>query len=222
MTPSTRRAAAHAAGPGVAELGADSGAGPGAAGLGEAPAARPLRADAARNRQRILAAAEEVFAREGITAPVEVVAATAGVGVGTVYRHFPTKEALFEAIVATRLDDLLAAAEGLDGADGTEALFAFLDRMADEAAAKHDLVDAMLAAGIDVKSACADRFELLEARVDRLRERAVAEGGMRPDVTTPEVIGLVIGVCQSAERAGMEPECCHRMVRVVCDGLRAT
>src|SRR5665213_791075 len=71
---------------------------------------RPLRADALRNRARILNAAEEVFALEGVGAPIDVVAERAQVGVGTLYRHFPTKEALFEAIVLERLQALLATA----------------------------------------------------------------------------------------------------------------
>ena len=66
-----------------------------------------MRADAVKNRARILQAAEEVFAANGISAPIDMVAEQAGVGVGTVYRHFPTKEALFEAIVLTGLQELV-------------------------------------------------------------------------------------------------------------------
>ena len=76
------------------------------------PGARPMRADAVKNRQRILEAAEEIFATEGVSVPIDAVAERAGVGVGTLYRHFPTKEALFEAIVMARLEYLLEQRQG--------------------------------------------------------------------------------------------------------------
>src|SRR5271156_1993990 len=87
-------------------------------------ATRPLRADAAKNRERILEAAEATFTAEGVSAPIDAVAERAGVGVGTVYRHFPTKEALFEAIVITRLDALIEITRQLAELDEpTDALF---------------------------------------------------------------------------------------------------
>ena len=73
----------------------------------EAQETRPMRADAVKNRARILEAAEEIFATEGVSVPIDAVAERAGLGVGTLYRHFPTKEALFEAIVVERLERLL-------------------------------------------------------------------------------------------------------------------
>ena len=81
--------------------------------LRDAGILRPLRADARRNRAKVLEAAEEVFASEGLAVPIDEVARRAGVGVGTVYRHFPTKEALFEAIVVARLEALVERAEEL-------------------------------------------------------------------------------------------------------------
>lgn len=182
---------------------------------------RPMRADAARNRLRILQAAEEVFARQGIAVPVDVVAEHAGVGVGTVYRHFPTKEALFEAIVVTRIDDLLRTAEDAQRGEPTEAFFAFLRRMAEQIALKHDLFDAMAAAGVDFKSRCAEQMDELRSLADDLRCRAVEDGGVRSDVTIDEVMGLVIGACLGAERPGMGAQCGDRMLQVVIDGLRA-
>ena len=82
----------------------------------DAPGARPMRADAVKNRQRILDAAEAIFATEGLSVPIDTVAERAGVGVGTLYRHFPTKEALFEAIVTARLEYLLELARAHAGA----------------------------------------------------------------------------------------------------------
>lgn len=188
----------------------------------EAPAdVRPLRADAQRNRRRILEAAEQTFAREGIAVPVDVVAERAGVGVGTLYRHFPTKEALFEAIVLGKLDDLVAATSGGEGEDPTELFFSFLSMMADQVSLKHDLFDALAAAGVDVKSRCGDRVQQLQRSLDRLRQRAVECGGVRGDVTIEEIMGLVIGACRGMERPGVSDAERRRMVGIVCDGLRS-
>ena len=158
---------------------------------------RPLRADAAKNRERILEAAEATFTAEGVSAPIDAVAQRAGVGVGTVYRHFPTKEALFEAIVTARLDELCETTRQLAEGDApNDALFSFLREFGRQASAKQDLFDAMDAAGLDIKSACAASVEELTRGIDLLLERAKAAGGVRDDVA------------------------CQRMVEIVCDGIR--
>ena len=91
---------------------------------------RPLRADAARNREKVLRAAREAFAESGYGVPLDEIAARAGVGPGTVYRHFPAKEALFEAVVTARITDLVNEARvRADAADPGEAFFGFLTRM---------------------------------------------------------------------------------------------
>lgn len=182
---------------------------------------RPLRADAQRNRRRILEAAEEVFAKDGIAVPIDVVAERAGVGVGTLYRHFPTKEALFEAIVLTKLDELIAATQDDKDEDPTEVFFGFLAKMADQVSLKHDLSDALAAAGFDVKSRCGDRFQQLQDALDRLRQRAVDDGGVRGDVSIEQIMGLVIGACRGVDRPGMVDPDPRPMVGIVCDGLRA-
>src|ERR1700730_19159475 len=105
---------------------------------------RPLRADAARNRESVLRAAGEAFAEPGYGVPLDEIAARAGVGPGTVYRHFPTKEALFEAVVTARVQDLVADARArADAADPGDAFFGFLARIAAESAAKRDLTAAI-------------------------------------------------------------------------------
>jgi AcrR family transcriptional regulator len=184
---------------------------------------RPVRADAVKNRQRILEAAEATFAAEGLAVPIDRVAERAGVGVGTLYRHFPTKEALFEAIVMTRLEDLVAAAQSAaDAEDPTEALFAFLRHFGCEAEAKHDLFDAMGAAGFDIKSQCAATVEELKRAVDRLVERAKAAGTIRTDVGAEEIIGLIMGACQAARQSGYDQAASQRMIDIVCNGLRTS
>jgi AcrR family transcriptional regulator len=184
-------------------------------------AGRPMRADAVKNRQRILVAAEEVFADRGVAAPIDDVAERAGVGIGTLYRHFPNKEALFEAIVLTRLEELAAAAAAPPGAgDPGEALFAFLREFAGKVSNKHDLIDALGAAGIDIKSRCADMVGQLEAGVDGMLARAQGAGAIRPGLTTREVMGLIMGVCQAGEHSELDGASRLRMLDVVCDGLR--
>src|SRR6476620_9438041 len=107
-------------------------------------AGRPLRADAARNREKVLQAARQAFAESGYGVPLDEIASRAGVGPGTVYRHFPSKEALFEAVVTARITDLVSDARArADADDPGEAFFGFLARIAGEAAAKRDLPDAI-------------------------------------------------------------------------------
>src|ERR1700722_7666792 len=111
---------------------------------------RPMRADAARNHEKILRAAEEIFALDGVMVPIDIVAERAGVGIGTLYRHFPTKEALYEEIVVTRLRGLIATAdECLEDPDKQEGFRSFLREFAHLASEKHDLFDALGQAGID-------------------------------------------------------------------------
>lgn len=180
-----------------------------------------MRADAVRNRQRILEAAEDVFARVGLAVPVDVVAEAAGVGVGTLYRHFPTKEALFEAIVVSRLESFVEAAADATASDApARAFFDFLHEFARQASLKRDLFDALLVAGIDIKSQCADLVGELERGIGRLLERAENAGAVRSDVTVKDVIGLVMGTCNAAAQANLDEAACDRMIDVVCDGLR--
>jgi AcrR family transcriptional regulator len=182
---------------------------------------RPKRADAVRNRERILRAAQEVFAAEGLAVPVDAVAERAGVGVGTLYRNFPTKEALFEAIVMATLQDMIQRAKSCAMAeDPGAAFFSFLEEFVERAVEKRDLRDALDAEGIDFKARFATVIEELQEQVGRLMERAVAAGELRDDLTTPEVIGLVSGACHAADASGLDSKSCLRIARVVCDGLK--
>jgi AcrR family transcriptional regulator len=180
-----------------------------------------MRADALKNRERILEAAETTFASLGLAVPIDVVAERAGVGVGTLYRHFPTKEALFEAIVMTRLEDLVDDTTARsDASDPADAFFSFLRRFANEALAKADLFDAMNAAGFDIKSRCAEMVEDMKRGIDVLVVRAKTVGAIRPDITADEVMSLISGTCMAARQAGFDDASCQRMVDIVCDGMR--
>jgi AcrR family transcriptional regulator len=178
-----------------------------------------LRADAQRNRARILEAAEVVFAAEGIAAPVDTIADKAGVGVGTLYRHFPTKEKLCEAILLDRLSTLTLDARALaDDQDPAAAFFGFLDHVVDEAAAKRDLFVAVMGAGAEFELAAADVKEELADAMDTLLRRAQAAGAVRSDVTGLTVMSLVGATCQAAAHAGSSPA--GELLGIICDGLR--
>src|ERR1700730_6420719 len=117
--------------------------------------ARPLRADAVRNRARLLEVAYETFAAEGLSVPVDEIARRAGVGAGTVYRHFPTKEALFQAVIQDRMQRLVDDGYALlESAGPGEALFSFLRSMVLQwGATERGLAGARAGVGIDIASA---------------------------------------------------------------------
>ena len=179
------------------------------------------RADAAKNRLRILEAAEEVFAAEGVNASVDAVAERAGLGVGTLYRNFPTKEALFEAIVVLRIDELSRAIESVaEAEDPGEAFFDFLRLLAERAALKRDLFAALATAGIDIKSQCAETYDRMHQAIAQLLERAQTGGAVRLDIDASEAIGLVVGTCLAAEQSPGFVGSSGRMLDVVFDGMR--
>ncbi|MGB8178547.1 MAG: TetR/AcrR family transcriptional regulator [Acidimicrobiales bacterium] len=189
----------------------------------DAAAAKPMRADAQRNHDKILAAAEEIFALDGVTVPIDLVAERAGVGIGTLYRHFPTKEALYEAIVVTRLDELVDTADAyIDDTtdDARGALDAFLREFARQASDKKDLFEALEKSGFDFKARFADRVEELVARIDVLRRRAVDAGAIRGDVDTQDIMNLVMGTCHAAAQSGTDDQAVQRCVGIVLAGLQ--
>src|SRR5438552_11718335 len=151
---------------------------------------RPLRADARRNRERVLRAARDAFAESGYGVPLDEIAARAGVGPGTVYRHFPAKEALFEAVVTARITDLVSDAQArADAADPGEAVFGFLTRIAGGAAAKRDLPDAISIAG----SLREEPFAALHL----LLRPAQEAGAVRAGIRTSDLIVLMKGMFAS-------------------------
>jgi AcrR family transcriptional regulator len=183
---------------------------------------RPLRADAERNRQRVLEVAQTVFATEGLAVPIDEVARRAGLGVGTLYRHFPTKEALFLAIVLDRMERLAAdAAAGAEAPDPGEAFFRFLERMVEEGSAKRDLVDALSGTSLDFGRAAKEVKKRLHDALALLLARAQKVGAVREDVGVLEVLALVTGTFASMDRLGSGgARGRERLFAVVCDGLR--
>jgi AcrR family transcriptional regulator len=177
---------------------------------------RKLRSDAARNRARLLDVAYEAFAAEGLAVPIDEIARRAGVGAGTVYRHFPTKEALFKAIVADRLDQLVDHARTLtDERDPGDALFAFLTTMVTEGAADHGLVDALAGVGFDL-----DAEERFMTTLGDMLTRAQEAGAVRPDVDLHDLKSLLVGF-QAMQRYNGDADVTTRLLAVIRDGLES-
>jgi AcrR family transcriptional regulator len=168
-----------------------------------------------------LAAADAAFADEGLGVPVDDIARRAGVGAGTLYRHFPTKEALFEAVLVAHIDRLARYGQELATTDPPdEALFAFVGRLASEAASKRNLIDALSGAGLDVKATSSAAKAALEEVFQVLLARAQDAGLVRRDVQPADLMGLVMGACALATRD--RTDCSQsRMLAVVCAGLKA-
>ena len=187
----------------------------------EPQAERRLRADAQRNRDRILEVARETFTQEGLNVPVDLIAERANVGVGTLYRHFPTKEALAGAILTSRLEALIGEAEQLaESPDPGDAFFGFLRLMATRSAADMALADAFTEAGYDVKSGSAQFKDRLLEAIDRLLRRAQAAGAVRTDLTSSDVLALMAASCMATGRFGLSGADRDRVLGVVFDGLR--
>jgi AcrR family transcriptional regulator len=183
-----------------------------------------LRADAERNRLKVLEVARAVFATEGIAVPIDEIARRAGLGVGTLYRHFPTKEALFQAVVLRHMETMVTEARALaTGKDAGKAFFAYLARIAEESGTKRDLIDALSGAGAEFGRALhAAKAEMREA-LGVLLARAQTAGVVRQDVDAVEVLSLIM-----ATRAAMGHMPVDRgrsrehLFAIVCDGLRVT
>ena len=179
-----------------------------------------LRADARRNRELILAAADQAFAEEGVGVPVDQIARRAGVGAGTLYRHFPTKEALFAAVLEEHMARIVERGRELAGRDDPEqALFEFIGCLGAEAASKKSLIDALAGSGIDIQERGKESKRAVEEVFGRLLSRAQAAGRVRPDVTVLDLFGLVMGTCAMADQPAADTSQA-RMLAVVCDGLR--
>ena len=175
------------------------------------------RADARRNRARIIEVARTELARRGTAIGMDDIATAAGVGVGTLYRHFPTNDALLAAIVEERIASAAGEAKRAARSEAPgEAFFAFLERMWAEGAAKKDLVDA-LGAGYDVRGATAAASADLRRALATLLRRARESGEVRSDVSVEDVLALLAAAMSARSRKGASAA---RVFAIVCDGLR--
>jgi AcrR family transcriptional regulator len=182
---------------------------------------RARRADAQANRSRILDTADQVFGRGGESASTEEVARLAGVGIATVFRHFPTKAALLEAVLVRRFDGLRERAEALlDAADPGSAFLDFFGALVADAATKIAIAEALFDAGGSDGEAKQASNRLRQA-VGTLLNRAQEAGAVRADVKLPEVYALLVGTSRAAAYAHLDAEVRQRMLAIVFDGLAA-
>jgi AcrR family transcriptional regulator len=182
------------------------------------PAAKPLRADARRNRARILKAARAVFADHGVHSQIDDVAKRAKVGVGTVYRHVPTKDALLEALVRERFEEIAGyAREALERDDAWEGFCEMIWRAAELNA--RDLGFCESVASTDCR-AIVDEVGLMRS-TQLLIGRAQAQGRMRADATEDDVQLMMIGA-SSVMQQGPAPDAWRRYFTLMLDGLRAS
>ena len=188
----------------------------------DGPPARPLRVDARRNRDRVLEAARAAFAAEGSDASLDDIARGAGVGAGTVYRHFATKEALFEAVVLDRMGELVE--EGVARVadpDPGRAFLSFVELLAREGARKRDIVETFSSDGIGLAIGSSPVFRALIDVLDELLGHAQRAGAVRGDIDVGDVLALLTGSAVAMCRSGLDDEQSDRLLAVICDGLRA-
>jgi AcrR family transcriptional regulator len=183
---------------------------------------RAQRADAVSNRARILDAAQEVFGRGGEAASTEEVARLAGVGIATVFRHFPTKADLLDAVLVRRFDRLRERAERLAmSEDPGGALFDMFSEMVSDAPSKIAIADALVEAGGDAASQAEQASGELSRAVGVLLERAQAADAVRSDIQLPELYALLIGMSRASASGQLDQEVRTRALGVVFDGLAA-
>lgn len=181
---------------------------------------RAQRVDARANRDRILDMAEVVFGQGGESASTEEVARLAGVGIATVFRHFPTKAALLQAVLVRRFDRLRAQAEALlDTADPGTAFFDFFRHLVADAATKLAIAGALLDAGGDRDGDAAQASDRLRRAVGALLQRAQRAGAIRDDVELPEVYALLVATSWAAARTDLDDAVQARALAIVFDGL---
>jgi AcrR family transcriptional regulator len=182
--------------------------------------AKSMRADARRNREKLLAAAVHLFADAGESVPLEAVAERAGVGVGTLYRHFPTREALAEAAYRNEVQRLCHSAAELLAEEPPEvALADWIDRFVTYVSAKRSMASVLQSVVASDASLYTDaRAEMLQA-VTLLLDAASAAGTIRADVDPDDVLRLMSGIWLIADGADWS-ERARRLLALVMDGMR--
>ena len=183
-------------------------------------AARPMRADGLRNRALVLGAAVELFAEQGLKVPIEEIAQRAGVGVGTVCRHFPTKEALIEAALSGMWEQLLEQAQAaLEELDAGQAFATFVTALADFQSGHRAIAEEM-ATMVELPPKPEQLKRELRRIVTELVDRAQRAGTVRADVGPADITMLFAGIAHVAALPGVDTAFRTRYLAIVLDGLR--
>jgi len=173
-----------------------------------------------RNRERVLEAAKSVFSAGGPDASLEAVARTAGVGIGTLYRNFPTREALFEAVYRREVQHLADLAESLkDKIDPVDALRQWMRSNVKFVATKKGMSEALALAAYKNSELFSYSFESLTRAVGSLLDRAVAAGKIRGDIGPEDLLRALVGMCYTHNQPGWQKSVL-RLIDVFIDGLR--
>jgi AcrR family transcriptional regulator len=193
---------------------------PAPAGEQSRAAAQPARADARRNREKLITAARAAFAAApGGPVALEAIAVRAGVGTGTLYRHFPTREALVEAVYAAELDDVVASASALLGQFPPDvALRAWMDRYATFWVTKHAMLGTLRAGSAPGRISPSTRERVITA-ITPILVRGAKAGSLRADIRPGDVAAMLLGVFLSTA-ASSTPEQASRLLDLVVDALR--
>jgi AcrR family transcriptional regulator len=181
---------------------------------------RPRRADARRNRERLVAAAREIFTEYGSSASMEAIAKQAGVGVGTLYRHFPNRFDIVEAVYETDVQELSEAAQRVVAElEPWDAVVAFFDAFMRYAQTKQALLTELQLAFEKNPDLRSRARELINSSFDLVIDRAKDAGVVRDDVDGSDLTQLVSPICTNAS---VSPEQTRRLIGILLDGLKST
>ncbi len=182
---------------------------------------RKPRADSLRNREQLLAAAKDAFAEAGADVPLEEIARRAGVGIGTLYRHFPTRDAILAAVYRRGVEQLSESATALLAErPAGEALEAWLQLLVDYMATKRVVAPALRASPGEGAEVYASSGPVVMDAFNLLAQAARANGDIRPEVTPDDLYRLLIGLSHGYDQPGWEPSA-RRLISVLMAGLKA-
>jgi len=183
-------------------------------------AARKPRADSARNRQLLIDAAKAGFAGVGLEVSLEEIARRAGVGIGTLYRHFPTREAVVEAVYRREVEHLAEAVpQLLETSPAGEALHKWMHLFVDYIATKRIIAPSLAAAAARRSTPNTTSSQLITSAISTLVKRAIAGGDVRKDIDPSDLLRALVGVSYSNPDAGWEASA-RRLIDILMDGLR--
>lgn len=177
-----------------------------------------LRADARRNREKLLVAARASFAATDEAVSLETIARDAGVGIGTLYRHFPTREALVEAVYAAELDDVTSSASSLlDEFTPEDALLAWMERYAEFVTTKRTMIASLRTGWTPNQLTTTNTRARINECIGTILAAGARSGTLRGDVDPDDVTAMVLGACLASASS---PEQTSRLFSLVIDGLR--